>query len=174
VNQGASDATTQEHSNTTVDVVLCVIEMNEEEKYKDGEFDSSNKVVELKFEEESFGNEDVIEIFNEDGIVEQEEEYEYVLTTGLLSFPSSTKLLNDSIAVADTGSTANLSGSKRGATNIIQTAYGNNNKHSTQDASGRDLQVKMIYDLNCMFTDTLFFLKNCKRAKLQKYNILQY
>jgi hypothetical protein len=62
VNQGASDATTQEHSNTTVDVVLCVIEMNGEENYKDGEFDSSNKVVELKFDEESFGDEDVIEI----------------------------------------------------------------------------------------------------------------
>jgi hypothetical protein len=92
--------------------------------------------------------------YNEDGIVEQEEEYEYVLTTGLLSFPSSTKLLlNDSIAVADTGSRANLSGSKQGATNIIQTTYGNNNNHSTQDASGRDLQVKMIYDLNFMFTD---------------------
>jgi hypothetical protein len=94
VNQGASDATTPEHSNTTVDVVLCVIEMNEEEEnYKDGEFDSSNKVVELKFEEELFGDEDVIEIFNKDSIVEQEEESEYVLPTGLLSFPSSTKLL---------------------------------------------------------------------------------
>jgi hypothetical protein len=71
----------------------------------------------------------------------------------LLSFPSSTKLLlNDNIGVADTGSTTNLSGSKRGATNVIQTTYGNN-KQSTHDASGRDLKVVMIYDLNCMFTD---------------------
>ena len=83
--------------------------------------------------------------------MEWETENEYA--NELLSFPLSTKLLlNDSIAVADTGSTTNLSGSKRGATNIIQITYGNN-KHSTHDASDRDLKVQMIYDLNCMFTD---------------------
>jgi hypothetical protein len=61
-------------------------------------------------------------------------------------------LLNDTIAVADTGSTTDLSGSKRGATNVIKTTYGNN-EQATHDASGRDLQAVMIYDLNCMFTD---------------------
>ena len=59
-------------------------------------------------------------------------------------------LLQDSIAAADTGSTTNLSGSKSGATNVIQTTYGSN-KQCTHDASGRDLQVIMIYDLNCTF-----------------------
>ena len=128
-----------------------------EEDYKDGEYDSSNQVVTLnindEFNEEDIIEvfvEDIIEVFNEDGIVEWEE---YALVTNeLLSFPSSTRLLlKDSMAVADTGSTTNISGSKRGATNIIKTTYGN--KEATHDASGRDLQVIMIYDLKCMFTD---------------------
>jgi hypothetical protein len=63
VTQGTSTATTQETSNTAVDVVLCVIKMNEEEEedYKDGEYNSSNQVVEIDFNEESLGDEDVIE-----------------------------------------------------------------------------------------------------------------
>ena len=94
-------------------------------------------------------------MFHENGSVEWETEYayitEYVLVTNeLLSFPSSTKLLlQDSIVAADTGSTTHLSSSKRGAAKAIQTSYGSNEQF-THDASGRDLQVIMIYDLNCM------------------------
>ena len=95
-------------------------------------------------------------MFHENGSVEWETEYayitEYVLVTNeLLSFPSSTKLLlQDSIAAADTDSTTDLSGSKRVATNVIQTTYGSN-KQFKHDASGRDQQVIMIYDINCTF-----------------------
>ena len=42
--------------------------------------------------------------------------------------------------------TTDLSGSKRGATDVIQTTYGSS-KRFTHDASGRDLQVTK----NCMF-----------------------
>lgn len=115
-------------------------------------------LVEVKVIDES-EEEDIIEVFNGNGSVEWETEYEYIsesvlVTNELLSFPSSTKLLlQDSIATADTGSTTNLSGSKRGATNLIQTTYGSI-KQFTHDASGRDLHVIMIYDLNC----TLMFV----------------
>jgi hypothetical protein len=51
VTQDTSEATTQEQSNITIDVVLCVIDMNEEDYYVDGEYDSSNKVVEIKINE---------------------------------------------------------------------------------------------------------------------------
>jgi len=146
-----------EASVATVDVILCVIDMSdEEEDYKDGEYDSSNQVVALNindefnediievFNEDGTVEEDIIEVFNEDGTVEWNNEYALV-TNELLSFPSSTRLLlKDSMAVADTGSTTNVSGSKRGAKNIIKITYGN--KEATHDASGNDLQVKMNDD----------------------------
>jgi hypothetical protein len=74
--QGTSTTNTQETANTTVDVVFCVIEINEvEEDYKDGKYDSSNQIVQIDFNEESFGDEDVIEIFNENGSIIQKNMY---------------------------------------------------------------------------------------------------
>jgi hypothetical protein len=67
--QGTSAATTQESSNATVYVVLSVIDVYEEEEdYKDGEYNSSNQIVKVKINNESFSDEDVIEVievFNE-------------------------------------------------------------------------------------------------------------
>ena len=80
---------------------------------------------------------------------EKQQYYGDYIFTNIMSFPSTSEmLLDDNIAVCDTGSTAHFSGSDRGAENEITWM-----NHSTTDASGNNMKVTKVFDLNVMLTD---------------------